>query len=93
VAWYGTASLLPHLRQLVARGAIDVTVSWGDPLAYDEFSDRKTVARRLEDDVRAMTVAALRGRPVAPVEAPSRTRGPLSGRASPAGSFSARNPI
>jgi len=64
VAWYGTASLLPHLRQLVARGAIDVTVSWGDPLAYDEFSDRKTVARRLEDDVRAMTVAALRGRPI-----------------------------
>ncbi len=63
VAWYGGASLLPHLRQLVARGAIDVTVSWGDPVAYEEFSDRKTVARRLEDDVRAMTVAALRGRP------------------------------
>ncbi len=62
VAWYGAMSLLPHLRQLVARGAIDVTVSWGDPIAYDEFSDRKTVARRLEDDVRAMTVAALRGR-------------------------------
>jgi len=74
VAWYGGASLLPHLRQLVARGAIDVTVSWGDPLAYEEFSDRKTVAHRLEDDVRAMTVAALRGRrPVAPVEAPTRS--------------------
>jgi hypothetical protein len=37
-------------------------VSWGDPVAYDEFSDRKTAARRLEDDIRAMTVAALRGR-------------------------------
>jgi len=65
VAWYGRASLLPHLRQLVARGAIDVKVRWGDPVAYDEFSDRKAVARRLEDDVRAMTVAALRGRPAA----------------------------
>ena len=62
VAWYGAMSLLPHLRQFVARGAIDVTVSWGDPVAYDEFSDRKTAARRLEDDIRAMTVAALRGR-------------------------------
>jgi len=62
VAWYGAMSLLPHLRQLVARGAIDVVVRWGDPVAYDEFSDRKTVARRLEDDVRAMTVAVLRGR-------------------------------
>ena len=63
VCWYGGMSLLPHLRQLVACGAIDVTVSWGDPLVYEESSDRKTAARRLEDDVRAMTVAALRGRP------------------------------
>jgi len=62
VAWHGAMSLLPHLRQLVARGAIDVTVSWGVPVAYDEFSDRKILARQLEDDVRAMTVAALRGR-------------------------------
>jgi lyso-ornithine lipid O-acyltransferase len=63
VAWYGLTSLLPHLRQLVAYGAIDVTVTWGDPVPYDESSDRKIVARRLEDAVRAMTVAALRGRP------------------------------
>jgi lyso-ornithine lipid O-acyltransferase len=62
VAWYGRASLLPHLRQLVAQGAIDVTVSWGDPVAYDQFSDRKIVARCLEASVRNMTAAALRGR-------------------------------
>ena len=62
VAWYGGASLLPHLRQLVARGAIDVVVSWGDPVAYGEFFDRKTVARRLEGEVRTLTVAVLRGR-------------------------------
>jgi lyso-ornithine lipid O-acyltransferase len=61
VAWYGGASLLPHLRQLVARGAIDVTVSWGDPIVFDDFSDRKAVAARLEVDVRTMMVAALRG--------------------------------
>ena len=62
VAWYGRASLLPHLRRLVAQGAIDVTVSWGDPVAYDQYSDRKVVTHRLEDCVRAMTSAALRGR-------------------------------
>jgi lyso-ornithine lipid O-acyltransferase len=66
VAWYGDASLWPHLRQLVARGAIDVTVSWGDHVVFDEFSDRKAVAARLEGDVRAMTVVALRGRRAAP---------------------------
>ena len=65
VAWYGGAALWPHLRQLVARGAVDVCVSWGEPVAYDEFSDRKKVARQLEDEVRALTIAALRGRPLA----------------------------
>jgi 1-acyl-sn-glycerol-3-phosphate acyltransferase len=63
VAWYGGAALWPHLRRLVERGAVDVTVSWGEPVAYDEFSDRKKVARQLEDEVRALTIAALRGRP------------------------------
>jgi 1-acyl-sn-glycerol-3-phosphate acyltransferase len=60
VAWYGSASLLPHLRQLVATGAVDVTVSWGSPVHFDRSCDRKIVARRLEHRVRAMTVAALR---------------------------------
>jgi lyso-ornithine lipid O-acyltransferase len=70
VAWYGGASLLPHLRQLVARGAIDVTVSWGDPIGFDEWSDRKAVAARLERDVRSMTIAALRRRPAGLTGAP-----------------------
>lgn len=63
VAWYGRAALWPHLRRLAARGAIDVVVNWGEPVAYDERSDRKAVARHLEAEVRALTVAALRGRP------------------------------
>jgi lyso-ornithine lipid O-acyltransferase len=37
-------------------------VTWGEPLAYDEASDRKTVARQMEQAVRRLTVAALRGR-------------------------------
>jgi lyso-ornithine lipid O-acyltransferase len=70
VAWYGGASLLPHLRQLVARGAIDVTVSWGDAIGFDELSDRKAVTARLERDVRSMTIAALRRRPAGLAGAP-----------------------
>jgi 1-acyl-sn-glycerol-3-phosphate acyltransferase len=65
VAWYGGMSLLPHLRGLVGRGAVDVTVSWGEPIAYDEYSNRKAVARQLETEVRMLTVAALRGRTLA----------------------------
>jgi lyso-ornithine lipid O-acyltransferase len=65
VAWYGGMSLWPHLQHLVARGAVDVRLSWGEPIAYDEMSDRKAVARRLEQEVRALTASTLRGRPVA----------------------------
>lgn len=81
VAWYGSMSLLPHLRRLVACGMIDVTVTWGAPIPYDQSSDRKIVARRLEAGVRAMTVAALRGgvpvqgRHDDPVQSPSRQAG------------------
>ena len=79
VAWYGGAALWPHLRQLVAQGAVDVCVSWGEPIAYDELSDRKKVARQLEDEVRALTITALRGRPAdrtRPARAPPQARPP-----------------
>ena len=62
VNWYGEASLWPHLAGLVARGAVDVTVTWGEPLAFDEPSDRKDVARHEVEQAGAAPVAALRGR-------------------------------
>ncbi len=62
IAWYGDFEMLPHLKGVLKRGGIDVTVSWGQPVAYDETSDRKAVARELEQRVRRMTSQALRGR-------------------------------
>jgi lyso-ornithine lipid O-acyltransferase len=62
VAWYGDMALWPHLRHILMHGAVDVRLTWGDPIAYDETSDRKAVARRLAQEVRALTAAALRGR-------------------------------
>lgn len=62
VAWYGDAELWPHLAGIARRGAIDVVVSWGQPLAFGEGSDRKAIARQLEEEVRRMTVRVLRGR-------------------------------
>lgn len=60
VAWYGDADLLPHLRDVLARGAIDVVVSWGQPVACNVDADRKIIARDAEWAVRRMTSAALR---------------------------------
>jgi len=60
VAWYGDVELVPHLLGVLASGAVDVTVSWGEATAYDMSADRKAIARGAEQSVRRMTAAALR---------------------------------
>ena len=62
VAWYGHMSMAPHLAGLARHGGVDVTLWWGEPVAFDEQSDRKQVARALEAQVRQRTVQVLRGR-------------------------------
>lgn len=63
VAWYGDADLMPHFFQLLAMGAIDVTVSWGAAVACGLSTDRKQITRDAEIAVRRMTVTALRTAP------------------------------
>ena len=65
-AWYGALDFVPHLKEFIRRGAFDVVVSWGTPLAYSGATDRKALMRMLEADVRSLTVAALRERPLVP---------------------------
>jgi 1-acyl-sn-glycerol-3-phosphate acyltransferase len=68
LAWYGDLELIPHMIGVLRSGAVDVTVSWGEAVAYDMSADRKTITRAAESDVRRMTAAALR--PAAPAAAP-----------------------
>jgi len=70
VAWYGDRDLLPHLKEFLRRGAVDVTLSWGEPVEHENAADRKAVVRSLETAVRTLTAAALRGRPI-PASVPS----------------------
>ena len=65
IAWYGDFDLVPHLAGVLRRGSVDVTLTWGAPIAVDENSNRKATTRTLENDVRRMTSLALRGRPEA----------------------------
>lgn len=65
-AWYGDTKLIPHLSEIGKRGALDVVMTWGEPLAYSGDIDRKALARTLETSVRRLTVAALRGQTVKP---------------------------
>jgi 1-acyl-sn-glycerol-3-phosphate acyltransferase len=71
VAWYGDADLIPHLFHVLSSGAVDVTVSWGEAVAYDISADRKAIARDAEKSVRRMTTAALRATPVSATSAPA----------------------
>src|SRR4051794_1493221 len=60
-AWYGKMKLTEHIGRIVRIGAVDVSVTWGEPIAYDGATDRKSLARQLESSVRLHTIAALRG--------------------------------
>lgn len=62
VAWYGDLDFLPHIKEFLARGAVDAVVSYGEPVSDDGATDRKAMTRRLESVVRGLTVATLRGR-------------------------------
>jgi 1-acyl-sn-glycerol-3-phosphate acyltransferase len=65
-AWYGDMDLVPHLSGVCKRGAFDVVLTWGEPVAYSGETDRKALAKQLESSVRDLTVAALRGRAAEP---------------------------
>ena len=42
-AWYGKMKLTSHIGALIRTGAVDVTVTWGEPIAYDGATDRKVI--------------------------------------------------
>ncbi|MCV0424051.1 MAG: 1-acyl-sn-glycerol-3-phosphate acyltransferase [Roseibium sp.] len=76
VAWYGDMELAGHLWGIFTRGALDVVIRWGEPVLVDRSTDRKALTRRLEAEVRAMTVASLLKKPV---EKPESVEGGDSG--------------
>ncbi|WP_346907066.1 lysophospholipid acyltransferase family protein [uncultured Roseibium sp.] len=61
VAWYGDMELAGHLWGVFTEGALDVVVTWGEPVEVDATTDRKALTRNLEAAVRTMTVASLTG--------------------------------
>ncbi|MDH6231011.1 1-acyl-sn-glycerol-3-phosphate acyltransferase [Mesorhizobium soli] len=59
-AWVGDQDLVPHVKDLLAEGAIDVEVHFGEPLEFAAGTSRKETARQVEDSVRSMMNQALR---------------------------------
>lgn len=73
VAWLGDAELVPHLLGIAREGAVDVTVRFAEPIAFDREGDRKAVTARAERAVRRMLSDTVAGRPdrPAPERAPT----------------------
>jgi lyso-ornithine lipid O-acyltransferase len=63
VAWYGDLDFVPHIKEFIARGAVDAVVSYGEPVAASGSTDRKAMTKSLEGAVRDLTTATLLGRP------------------------------
>jgi 1-acyl-sn-glycerol-3-phosphate acyltransferase len=63
VAWYGDLDFMPHIRDFIARGAVDAVVSYATPVPAHSVADRKAMTKTLEGAVRTITAATLRGRP------------------------------
>lgn len=59
-AWIGDQDLMPHMKDLLARGAVDVEVHFGEPVAFSARSNRKEAAKLVERQVQDMMQAALR---------------------------------
>jgi 1-acyl-sn-glycerol-3-phosphate acyltransferase len=60
VAWIGDQDLLPHVVTLLRGGALDAEIRFGEPVEFNAASKRKETARRVEEEVRAMFVSAIR---------------------------------
>ncbi|SNY90385.1 1-acyl-sn-glycerol-3-phosphate acyltransferase [Cohaesibacter sp. ES.047] len=58
-AWYGDMDLAPHLWAVAKEGAIDVTLTFGEPIPFGADADRKEAARKAEATVRANMLKTL----------------------------------
>jgi 1-acyl-sn-glycerol-3-phosphate acyltransferase len=64
LAWYGDTELAPHLRAILRAGAIDVEITWGEPIAMGRNTTRKDATRRAETAIRKARQETVSGRPL-----------------------------
>lgn len=60
--WPGDVELLPHLKGVISAGAMDVDVTFGEPVEFRKGDNRKVLSASVERQLRDMLSAHLRGR-------------------------------
>jgi len=63
IAWYGDTDFMPHIKAYLPRAAVDVVISYGEPIAADATTNRKVLAKEVESAVRGLVNTTLLGRP------------------------------
>ncbi|MFC4626447.1 lysophospholipid acyltransferase family protein [Daeguia caeni] len=63
-SWPGDVELMPHLKGVLREGAIDVEIRFGEPVIVTAGTDRKQLARTMENRVRDLLQSALLGREI-----------------------------
>jgi 1-acyl-sn-glycerol-3-phosphate acyltransferase len=63
IAWYGDTDFMPHIKAFLPRAAVDVTISYGEPIAADATTNRKVLAKQVESAVRGLLNTSVLGRP------------------------------
>lgn len=61
-AWYGDMTLGSHATNIISQGAWDVEVIFGDPILFDETSNRRLVAKEIQTQVRTNFLSTLHQR-------------------------------
>jgi lyso-ornithine lipid O-acyltransferase len=62
IGWYGDMEMVPHLVAILRGGTLDMDVRFGQPIDFDQGTDRKGATKEAEDQVRAMLAEGLTGR-------------------------------
>ena len=70
VGWYGDMEMPPHAWQLLKGGPVDVAIKIGPPVKLSDFSGRKELALKSEQNIRRDVMGLLRHRPGDPALIP-----------------------
>ena len=62
LAWHGDTELAPHLKSILAAGAVDVELAWGEPIRMGRRLSRKEATRLAEIAIRRARQEAVTGR-------------------------------
>jgi len=61
-AWCGDLDLAPHALYIMLKSAWDVEVTFGEPIRFDEHTNRRKVASEVREQVRNMFVQSIHQR-------------------------------